>query len=483
MPCLLGTYWTAKTVGRSVRRTGQSLWLVAALALSACGGGSGHSPETPAPPVTGTPPTPPAQGKGTAVIQVTTTDGAPVPGIPLAINGGFDGRGATTDAHGEARFTDVPAGEVQATTGGPPYGGGTYHPAASRFRVVADAVTTVPIVVESVTEAIPAVLAARTTPSSDGSTMILELDIAVLDERGVARETLTAVDFRLDGACGWYVCLMNADGTVSDFHYSAQVEDASLVPVSTWSRPALATAILLDQSKSMAAFDPASLRVSGLQSFLGSITAPDSVTLGSYYDAALPGETARPEVTTYGPFTSDTSDLLARVASLPGQEAGRNTMAATSSAVAELAQLASSQTLGDPGGTVRSVVVVDSQLSGEQGCYPCSCQARCSEAVQAARDAGIPVVAIGTDYSYGFELASRTGGAGVPVVAPEQLTPVFRGLDSILSGTLAYNRVRLVLDSTPGGLVSGRLLTGYLFIRVGPNTELMPWITVPIGQD
>ena len=482
MPSLLQRLCTAASTAQAARRAGLSLWLLAGLALAACGGsGVPSQPVDPsAPPSTGTPP---AQGKGTVVIQVTTSDGAPVPYLPVGINGGFDGRGAKTDANGEARFTDVPAGDVQAGTGGPPYGGGNYFPATSRLRVVADAVTTVPIVVESVAEAIPVVLAARTAPSSDGSTMILELDVAVLDEQGVARETLTAGDFSLDGGCGWYGCLINADGTDSYFYYSAQVEDASLVPASAWFRPALATAILLDQSKSMAEFDPMALRVSGLDAFLGSVTAPDSVTLGSYYDAAMSGETARPEVTTYGPFTSDTSDLLASAASLPGQETGRNTIAATSSAIAQLVQFTSSQAPGDAGGNRRSVVVVDSRLSGEQGCYPCSCQARCPEAVQAARDAGIPVVAIGMDHSYGLELASWTGGAGVPVVAPEQLAPVFRGLDSILSGTLAYNRVRLVLESTPGGLQPGRVLWGYLVIRIGPNTEIMPWITVPIGRD
>jgi hypothetical protein len=314
--------------------------------------------------------------------------------------------------------------------------------------------------------------------------MSLELDIAVLDEQGVARETLTAVDFGLDGVCGWYVCLMNADGTVSNFYYSAHVQDADLVPVSTRSRPVLATAVLLDQSTKMAEFDPAGLRVSGLESFLGTTTAPDSVTLASYYDSAAAGDAAAPRVTTYGPFTSDTSGLLASAASLPGQETGRNTVAATNSAIADLVQFASSQAAGAPAGARRSVVAVDTQPSAFEGtCYPCTCQAGCMEAVQAARDAGTSVVAIGTDFSFAFELASRTGGAGVQVVAPEQLPPAFRGLNSIISGSLAYNRVRLVLDSTPGGLQSGRLLTGYLTIRIGPNTELMPYIRVPIVQN
>ena len=480
MATLAQSLRTARICVHPARRAA-SLWLLAALALTACGGGSGPSPEPPAPPAKGAPSTPPAQSKGTVVIQVTTTDGAPVPDLPLAINGGFDGRGARTDANGEARFTEVPAGEVQAITAGPPYGDGTYYPATSQFQVVDHAVTTVSIVVESVTEAIPVLLAARSEPSSDGSTMKLELDIAVLDEQGAARETLTDMDFGLDGYCGWSGCLMDADGTSSNFYYSARIEDASLVPVWTRSRAALATAVLLDQSRNMATFDPTGARLSGLESFLGSITAPDSVTLASYYDSAEAGDVAAPEITTYGPFTSETSDLLTSAASLPGQETGRNSIAATTSAIAQLVQFTSSQAPGDPSGTRRSVVAVDSQLSGERS-YPCKSQARCSEAVQAARDAGISVVAIGTDYSYALQLASWTAGAGVQVVAPEQLEPVFRGLDSIISGSLAYYRLRLVLDSTPGGLQPDRLVTGYLMIRIGPNTVLTPWITVPIGQ-
>ena len=454
-----------------------SLWLFAALALTACGGGSGPSPGPSAPPATGVPSTPPAQGKGTVLIQVTTTDGVPVPGLSLAINGGFDSRGAQTDAHGEARFTEVPAGDASINTGG-----GGYHSARSRFTVVGDALTTVPIVVESVTEAIPVVLGARTSPSQDGSTMILELDIAVLGEQGTARETLTSVDFQLDGDCGWNWCLVNADGTLSNFYYSARVEGADLVPLSAWARPPLATAFLLDQSENMAAFDPAGLRVSGLDSFLGSITAPDSITLGSYYDSAATGEASRPIVTTNGPFTSDTSDLTATLAALPGQEIGRNTAAAVTEAVAQLVQLSSSTAAGAPSGARRSVVVVESTLSAGEGFPVCPSLASCAEAVRAARTAGISVVAIGTDISYGYWLASSRGGTSVQVVAAEQLRPVFRGLDSIISGNLAFNRVRLALDSVPGGLQPGRHLGGYLLIRIGPNTVLQPYITVPIRE-
>ena len=472
---------TAATADQAARRAGLSLWLLAALALAACGGGGGPTPsvDPPAPPTTGPPP---AQSKGTVVIRLTTTAGSPVPDVDVAINGGFDGRGTKTDANGEARFTDVPAGDASTNT----WGAG-YHPARGRFSVVGDAVTTVPVVLESLTEAIPVLLAARSTPSLDGSTMSLELDIAVLDEQGVARETLTAVDFGLDGNCGWDPCLNNADGSNAGPEYpsySSRVEDANLVPVSTAGRPALDTAILLDQSEGMAAFDPAGLRASTLTSFLASINWPDSVTLGSYYDAAAASEDSQPEIATYGPFTSDTADLRTRASSLPGLETGRNTIAATTTAIAQLVQFTSSHAPGAPSGTRRSLVVLDTRPIDKEIRFPYACPAGCSDAVQAARSAGVSVVAIGeAGYSYAFTLASRAHGAGIHVVAPEQLPPVFRGLDSILSGTLAYNRVRLVLDAAPGMLQPGRLVSGYLTIRIGPNTELMPWITVPIGQD
>jgi hypothetical protein len=388
----------------------------------------------------------------------------------LAINGGFDGRGATTDANGEARFTEVPVGDASVNA----WGGG-YHPAGSQFTIVGDAVTTVPIVVESVTEAIPVLLAARTGPSSDGRTMSLELDVAVLDENGTARETLTTADFSFDGNCGWDWCLMNSDGTLLNLDYAASIETADLIPISTGPRAPLATAILLDQSMDMADFDPAGLRVSGLEPFLSSIASPDSVALASYYDAAVAGDVAAPKVTTYGPFTSYAAGLIARADSLPGQETGRSTTAATNSAVAQLVQFSSSQATGDPGGTQRSVVVINTQPDAGYACH-----SRCADAVKAARDAGIHIVAIGKEYSFAFELATHTGGAGIEVVSPEQLPPVFRGLDSILSRSIAHNRVHLRLESSPGALQPGRLVSGYLNIRIGPNTVLMPWITVPI---
>ena len=93
------------------------------------------------------------------------------------------------------------------------------------------------------------------------------------------------------------------------------------------------------------------------------------------------------------------------------------------------------------------------------------------------------MVAIGKDYAYALELAELTGGVRVQVHAPEQLLPVFRGLDSIISGSLGYNRVRVVLDSSAGGLQPGRLLTGWLSIRIGPNTVLEQYVRVPIRQN
>jgi hypothetical protein len=235
---------------------------------------------------------------------------------------------------------------------------------------------------------------------------------------------------------------------------------------------------LLDQSEGMAGFDPAGLRVSGLASFLQSVTSPDSIALGSYYDSAAAGAISTPQFTTYGAFTSDTADLQAMAASLPGSEIGRNTIEATASAIAQMVEFTSSNTAGALDGTRRNVVVVDTQ-PGDAGLIQ-TCWGSCLSAVQAARDAGISVIAIGQESSQAFALGTRTQGAGVYVVSPEQLPPVFHGLESIMSGAVAYNRVQLVLEAAPGMLQPGGLVSGYLGIRVGPDTTILWWITVPI---
>jgi hypothetical protein len=90
------------------------------------------------------------------------------------------------------------------------------------------------------------------------------------------------------------------------------------------------------------------------------------------------------------------------------------------------------------------------------------------------------VIAIGVDpYSAG-ELATRTGGAFAYAEHPDQLPVVFSALNSIISHELAYNRVRIRLDSEPGSFVPGRTVMGYLQIRIGTNARAFRCLRIPI---
>src|SRR5687768_1993286 len=120
----------------------------AVLALTACGGSATAPPA--ANPLSS--PTDPSavRYEGPVTIQVTTSSGAPLSGIAVSLNGGFDGRTANTDDAGQVRFADVPAGEASANA----YARG-FHPARSRFIVTPDANTDATLILEHVTEATP----------------------------------------------------------------------------------------------------------------------------------------------------------------------------------------------------------------------------------------------------------------------------------------------------------------------------------------
>jgi hypothetical protein len=450
------------------------------LATAACGGGGdgagslagpagGATPQPPtsAPPTS--PPTPPAAvGKGSVIVRVTTSSGSPIDGIDVGLN--FDGRTKTTDATGEARFNDVPAGDTSAQTGGR-----GYHWAGRRFAVTGGSLTEVTVTLEHVTEATPVLLATHPVASDDGGTLTVDFDIAVLDERGVARETLTASDFVLYGSCSWDGCIFEADGTNTNLWYDARVSDATFSPLPMSPRPAIAAAVLLDQSADMASFDPIGLRFEAVTSFFESVTPPDAVTLGTYQ-----GVPSTAVLTTYGDFTSDTEGLRTAVNALAGQERGTNPLY---TAITDMIAYTATHAPSGSNERQRSVVAVSTEPTvGDDACTHLeSCRRAMLAAAEAGRAAGVALVSIGRGYAPpACEIAKRTGGACALVEDPAQLPVVFRALDGILGRSLAFSRVRLVLEAQPGAFVPGRTVGGYLEVRIGPHTTLMWWVSIPI---
>ena len=83
----------------------------------------------------------------------------------------------------------------------------------------------------------------------------------------------------------------------------------------------MTTAVLLEDSNYMALFDPDHVRLGALKSFLGSMTAPDLVSVASYR-----GTPEALVLTSYGPFSSDGALFAAAVDGLAAGTLGPNLM-------------------------------------------------------------------------------------------------------------------------------------------------------------
>lgn len=456
----------------------RTLWLATAAAmLVACGGGgSGDSGTGALPPPTGSPSTPPPStpppaSKGSVVVRAITSAGVPVRGMSVALNGGFDARSVETDANGEALFEDVPVGDASTNLGG-----AGYHSAYRRLAVTDGSQTRATVTLQRMTEAVPVLLAAYPArPSADGRSLTVEVDVAVLTADGSSRADLVAGDFGLEGGCGWYPCIVEADGRDTGLAYRAQ---ATVAPFNTVAVPpgtSSAVGVLIEQSATMGTFDPQGQRLQAVRDYFDRVLPPIVVTLASQRDTGT-----TPVLTTYGGFTSDGSRFRSAIDGLRGQEAGDSR---TLGAIAEMADFMKSSIAGVAGSPRQAMVVI-----GTNAAVPGDCpdQTTCQRSLQAALDAvkaaDIKVIAAGNIYSGAAEVAAGTGGSSVAIQDPGQWPVVFRALDALAVGGLPHYRVKLELDAgAPGVFVEGRRVLGALTIRIGTDTQLLLWeLSIPV---
>jgi hypothetical protein len=439
---------------RAIRAAWGGCLAAAVLALAACGGShtSTADPASPGPdPVA-------EQERGTVAVRVTTSSGAPLADVDVNLNGAFDGRTAYSDESGWVRFADMPAGEFSVSTYAP-----DFHFAHHQFVVASAADTEVTLILEHMAEVTPVVLNSRAVAASDGRSLTIDVDLALLDENGRAISALTASDFEMmDSDCAFAPCGYDADfGDMPMGGYAARADDEAFrwQVASDRPTPPMAVGLLLDQSADMAAFDPRRRRLPAVKAFLESILPPDTVSLATYR-----GTADGVDLTTYGPFTSDGARFVGAVEALAGQEAGSNPL---SCAVADMQSLTATEAPSGPDAPNAAVVVVTSDSWNGGACF--------QEATSSTE--GIPVVTMG-GYVLGAAIAAGSGGSFVRVYHPLQFDVALKSLANIVGRTLDSNHLRFVLTPV-GGVAAGPVFRpgrqsvwAYLYVRIGPHTRI-----------
>lgn len=184
-------------------------WMAALLALLAgCGGGGQGNSEAP--------PDPPDATAFSLSVQVMDSGGRPLAGVDVSLNGGFDGMISTTGTDGRAtfNFARAPAGEAAVATFLP-----GFHGSSRRFDIASLPTSVLQLSMLREEQASLAVIRSSAQPGSDGSTLVVEADVRIVDENAHAIETLTAGDFSvLSCDSAWGACILDANGM--DTHLS-----------------------------------------------------------------------------------------------------------------------------------------------------------------------------------------------------------------------------------------------------------------------
>ena len=401
-----------------------------ALLVTACGGGSSGGQPTvdPLPPAVSAP-----AAVGSIAVEVSGPAGEPLGGVSVDLNGGFNGRAATTGADGRLVFKDVPVGEASLAVCQPGYFNAYVRPVV----VTRDTMTTSAIRLERRTAATAVLLGARPTLAALGHSLIVEVDFVLLDGAGQAIETLTESSVTAPQPdCGFGYCILSRSGGYDSYEI-ARLGGFTLLPAQN--RRPIAAGVLIEQSEPADASDPAGLRYTAIGDFFDSINSPDAAALAGYR-----GDQGVLATTTYSEFTSDGARLRGALDAM--KRPGRGTDPPTLTAVNEMLAYTAANATSGPGERQRAVVVVSlGSKSRECTSWP---SAACLEAVAKASETslktGIPVVALGSEMLQ--NLAVRTGGAYVYMVEPVQLPVVSRALASIVGRSLPFNRVRLELN-------------------------------------
>lgn len=437
-----------------MRRTLTTLLLIGPFAalLSACADGSGKS-------TSGSNPWGSASqfARGDLVVRVVDTAGIPIAGAWATIADPAGNTGAaTTNEDGYVAFGSVRAGPVDVRA----HAWGYYDGSSNRVEVAENRTTQGRVTLVPRNAQTAAVLGTRAvSKSADGRTLVLETDIAVLDESGQPLLGLTEALFELPAIdCGWGLCINDPDGQeiASWVPVTGAPEAFGLLPAAP--RRPFAAGLLVDQGSSVRELHADPFRVNAIVEFLERFTGTDSVALAEFSEGS-----AGPALRHYGDFVNDGRSLLDYARSLDKRVGG------SSPVVPAVQDMLGIITRQPPALPPTLVLISSTWLEASDR--------RVLAAASLA--ASTPIVTI-SNHEAAAELAVRTGGVFFKIEFPATYHTALRGLNSLLSGDLPFYRMRFSVTSDyAAAFTPGNTLFMYVRIKVSEGDHVFVPVVLP----
>lgn len=388
----------------------------------------------------------------------------------------------TTNASGEVTLNGVPTGSVPVGTSADGY----VSAPQQTVTVAENAAAPVTFILDRVSQ--PGGGYTPPTdpppPTNSGQTLVLSLEVVVVDQNGVPINNLTGADFTLR-ACTPAAgepseCVRRTSSATFDAPYAPNPATGApgsfqLVPPPT--AVAYAASMLLDQSNSIVTNDPSDARVYASKVFLDSVAAGDQVALGAFAQGSgrrIPGAPAPYYV--FADFDDARSVFDDALDSLPNLEGGFTPLYAALQGMA-------AYTAANPAGVRKAVVVF---TDGNDTVCTGNAAAGCRNNMIDAANAGnvdIFTVGLGSEVNTAVltEISYRTGGIHLVATSPEQMIAIFGSLGNLLSGSITKYRLTWTIQAnTTNVFQPGDAVLGTIDVRHGTQTIVLPILyTVP----
>lgn len=483
MATLAQSLRTAKVYVHPARRAA-SLWLLVALALTACGGGGGPPSEPLASPGTGTPPTPPVRGTGKVVVIARDVLRAPLAGARIYLSTYWtdSDQEAVADANGRAEFSNVPE-DFSVSVYAPAWSPMRLYGLAGQQKVASGEVKQVDVTASPSSIPGGGVAAASVGAggiSEDGRTLDVSVKVIQVRHPAGSDYPYDAGSIQVHFPCVPDTsndlpehrsdCISGADEFDAPYG-PGQISSVKWQPAGAGEATTYAAALLLDQSTGAIVNDLADARLFAAKYFLTYASADNPKALAAFASDA-PGS-AGPSLLPAQPvsffpvenpeFSSDGPSYFPTVDALSTMEGGSAPLYAALDKVLDFVA-------ANHAGSARAVVVISNGRDDTCGSRA-GCRAMRNAVIQKSRATDIAIVTIGVPSADGVVDREALGllaqgtprGAAFWAEGPEQLAMTVSSAHSYLARQKDLMEVTLQIQSpVAGAFASGRSVLGGL---------------------